>query len=110
MKLNRLKSIANNALRDTIWTPEPAGSDPFSFIDAPEVIVVDLVSGTLTPDMEGDSVEDYYKTMSRWFHEALKKENIPLEVIESATITITPGKGKKCVIVAQGRSFEAVRR
>jgi hypothetical protein len=48
--------------------------------------------------------------MSRWFHDALGKEGIPLDVIESATITITPGTGKKCVIVAQGRSFEAESR
>ena len=107
MKLNRLNSIANNAVRDTIWTPEPAGMDPFSFADAPEVIVVDLLEGTLTPDMEGDSVEQYYKTMAKWFHGALEKEGIPIDVIDSATITIMPGRSKKCVIIAQGRTFES---
>ncbi len=107
LKLNRLRSIANNAVRDTIWTPEPAGMDPFHFADASFVIVVDLIEGALTPDMEGDSVEKYYKTMSRWFHDALAKEGIPLDVIESATITISPGRSKKCMIIAQGRTFES---
>jgi len=65
------------------------------------------VSGTLTPDMEGDSVEEYYTAMSEWFHDVLEKEEIPLDVVESATITMTPGGGKKCVIVAQGRTFES---
>lgn len=107
MKLNRLRSIANNAVRDTIWTPEPAGMDPFSFTDAPETIVVDLISGSLTPDLEGDSVEKYYKTMTRWFHDALEKEGISIDIIDSATITISPGRSKKCVIVAEGRTFES---
>jgi hypothetical protein len=57
--------------------------------------------------MEGDSVEDYYTTMSKWFHEVLVKEGIPLDVIESAIIRITPDGGKTCIIVAQGRTFES---
>lgn len=107
MKLNRLQSVANNATRSSIWSHGSGGDDPFKYHDAPFEIVVDLVSGILTPDMEGDSVEEYYTTMSRWFHDVLKKEGIPLDVIESATITITPGGGKTCVIVAQGRTFES---
>jgi hypothetical protein len=107
MKLSRLKSIANNAVRDSIWSHEPHGNDPLSFHSPAETIVVDLVSGTLKPEREGDSVEQYYTTMSRWFHDALKKEGIPIDVIESATITISPGKRKRCVIVAQGRTFES---
>jgi hypothetical protein len=81
--------------------------EPFHFADAPEVLTVDLKAGTISPDREGDSVESYYEAMTRWFHDVLAKEGIPLDVIESATITITPGKGKKCVIIAQGRSFES---
>jgi hypothetical protein len=107
MKLSRLNSIANNAVRDSTWSHEPHGFDPLSFHSPAETIVVDLVSGTLKPDREGDSVEQYYTTMSRWFHDALKKEGIPIDVIESATITISPDKGKKCVIIAQGRTFES---
>ena len=106
VKLSRLQSVANNATRGEIWT-HGRGFDPFKFHDAPFEIVVDLVSGILTPDMEGDSVEEYYTAMSRWFHDVLKKEGIPLDVIESATILITPGGGKTCMIVAQGRTFES---
>ena len=107
MKLSRLQSVANNAVRESIWSHSPAGDDPFLYHSPTFEIIVDLVSGTLTPDMEGDSVEQFYTTMSRWFHDVLKKEGIPLEVIESATITITPSGGKTCVIVAQGRTFES---
>ncbi|MFW9789444.1 MAG: hypothetical protein ACFFE2_16830 [Candidatus Thorarchaeota archaeon] len=107
LKLNRLKSIANNAVRDAIWTYQPHSIDPFRYHNPLETIVVDLVSGTLKPDREGDSFEEFYTKMSRWFHDVLKKEGIPIEVIESATITIIPGAGKKCVIVAEGRTFES---
>ena len=106
MKLGRLQSVANNATRGTIWSHGLA-SDPFNYHNPPFEIVVDLVKGTLTPDMEGDSVEQYYTAISEWFHDVLKKEGIPLDVIESATIVITPGGGKTCVIVAQGRTFES---
>ena len=85
MKLSRLQSIANNAVRGTIWShtveDNPAGFDPLGYHSPSFEIVVDLVKGTLTPDMEGDSVEKYYKTISRWFHEALVKEGIPIEAI-----------------------------
>lgn len=107
MKLVRLKSIANNATRDLIRTPEGILLDPFQAWRPLQVIVIDLLKGLLSPDMEGDSFEQYYKAISRWFHGALQKEGIPLEVIESATLTITPEKGKKCVIKAQGRVFES---
>ena len=108
MKLKKLKSVANNALRDSIWTPEPLGIYPFEHIRPKRKIVIDLISGTLTPDMKGDDVEKYYSVMSKWFHQVLKKEEIPIEVIESATVTITPS-GKECVIKAQGRTFAAKR-
>ena len=107
MKLSRLQSIANNAVRESIWSHEPTGLDPFTYQSPPYEILVDLVSGELTPDMEEDSVEEYYTTMSRWFHDVLKKEGIPLDVIESATIRITVNGEKTCVIVAKGRTFES---
>lgn len=107
MKLSRLQSVANNAVRSSIWSHKPMGNDPFSYHAPPFEIIVDLVSGTLSPDMEGDSVEQYYTTMSRWFHDVLKKEGIPLEVIEGAIIKITPDGGKTCLIKAQGRTFES---
>lgn len=107
MKLRRLQSVANNAVRSSIWSHQPPGFDPLAFHAPPFEIVVDLLRGTLMPDMEGDSVEQYYTTMSRWFHDVLKKEEIPLEAIDSASITITPDGGKICVIIAQGRTFES---
>lgn len=107
LKLGRLQSVANNAVRGAIWSEGPYSEDPFKYNQPPWKIVVDLVTGTLTPDMEGDSVEEYYTAISRWFHDVLVKEGIPLEVIESAIITLTPTGGKTCVIVAQGRTFES---
>ncbi|PNX52874.1 MAG: hypothetical protein BV458_07300 [Thermoplasmata archaeon M9B2D] len=52
----------------------PSGIDPLSIHNPPFEIVVDLVSGTLKPDIEGDSVENYYTTMSKWFHEVLVED------------------------------------
>lgn len=106
MKLKKLRSIANNALRTSIWTPVQIGTYPFEHVRPNQIIIIDLIKGELTPDMKGDDVEKYYKVMSKWFHVALEKEGIPVEVIESATITITP-ELRKCEIKAQGRAFTA---
>jgi hypothetical protein len=108
MKLIRLRSIANNAIRETIWTPETIGTYPFEHVRPNQTIVIDLVHHKCTPDMEGDDVEKYYNAMSKWFYGALEKEGIPIEVIESATITITP-EFRKCEISAQGKTFTAKR-
>lgn len=108
VKLIRLRSIANNAIRDSIWTPEAIGIYPFDHVRPRETIIVDLISGTLMPDMKGDDVEKYYKAMSKWFHQALEKEGIPLDVIESAKITITP-KDKQCTIIAGGKTFKSMK-
>ena len=108
MKLIRLRSIAYNALRNTIWTPEPVGFGPFERIRPRETIIVDLLRGRLTPAMTGDDVERFYKAMTKWFHQALEKERIPLEIIESAELIISPN-GRKCIIIADGRTFEAER-
>jgi hypothetical protein len=108
MKLIRLKSVVYNALRESIWTPEAIGTYPFEHIRPNQTIVIDLVKGELTPDMEGDDVEKYYKVMSKWFYGALEKEGIPINVIESATIIITP-EFRKCEIKAQGKVFTAKR-
>ena len=107
LKLGRLQSIANNAVRGSLWSHEPYGDDPFKYHDAPFEIIVDLVSGKISPDMEGDSVEDYYTGITRWFHDVLVKEEIPLEIIDSAIIKISPGGGKICLIESQGRKFES---
>lgn len=108
MKLNKLKSVANNAIRDSIWTPEALGTYPFEHVRPRQKIIINLITGDLTPDMEGDSVENFYKVMTKWFHDVLKKEDIPIEVIDSAIITITP-ENRECVIIAQGRKFTAKR-
>jgi len=48
------------------------------------------IRGELKPEFESDDVEKYYKAMSRWFHQVLEREGIPLDVIKSAKIIITP--------------------
>ena len=104
MKLIKLKSIAYNALRTETGSSNGYMEDPFYHTTPTREILVDLISCTLTPNMQGDDVEKYYKAISKWFHEVLPKEGIPIEVIEKAIIMISP-KGKKCIIEAQGRKF-----
>lgn len=74
MKLARLQSVVNNAIRGSVWSHEPTGDDPFRYHDPPLKIVVDLLPGQLTPDIEGDSVEEFYTAITRWFRDVLKKE------------------------------------
>ncbi len=62
----------------------------------------------MTPAMTGDDVERFYLAMTKWFHQALEKEGIPLEVIESAKLIISPS-GKRCIIIARGKTFKAER-
>ncbi|MFX1520790.1 MAG: hypothetical protein ACFFCD_12810 [Promethearchaeota archaeon] len=106
MKLRRLKSIANNAVRDSILTPESIMIEPFSIMRPKETIEVDLINGDLTPDRKGDDVEKFYKNIFKWFHQALKKEGIPLNIIESAKVIISTS-GKKCIIIACGKTFKS---
>ena len=106
MKLNNLKSVAYNALRSSSLSSERYMHDPFYYATPNREYVIDLIAGTITPDTEGDDVEAYYKGISRWFHEVLPKEGIPIDVIESAIIIINP-KGKQCIIQAQGREFKS---
>ncbi len=91
-----------------MWTPVTLGTYPFEHVRPKESIVIDLVGGILLPYREGDDVEKYYNAMSRWFHEVMEKEGIPMTVIESAILTITP-ELRKCEIKAQGRIFSAER-
>ncbi len=88
MKLLKLKYIAHNELRETMWTPVVSGTYPFEHVRPKDIIVIDLISGISSPDREGDNVEKYYKATSKWFHEVVEKEEIPTKVIESATRTI----------------------
>ncbi len=78
--------------------------DPFYNYTPEYEIIIDLKAGTLTPDLGGDDVESYYKSIIDWFHKVLPKEGIPIEIIYTAILKINP-QGKKCHIEAQGRKF-----
>lgn len=106
MKLSRLKSIANSALQISGGSPGAYHEEPFSHIRPKHEITVDLVTGDLEPPMEGDSVDEYFKKVSKWFHDVLKKENIPIEIIEKAIIKITP-EYKQCIIHAKGSEYKS---
>ncbi len=89
-----------------MWKPVTLGPYPFEHLRPKETIMIDLVGGILTPDREVDDVEKYCKAMAQWFWEVLEKEGIPMNVIESATVSITP-ESRKCGIKVQGRIFVA---
>ncbi len=116
VKLNRLRSIANNAVRPSNWATGEIPFDPFEHVRPRGTFIVDLITGTITLEtkdgkeklVSDDDVEKYYKAMAQWFHQGLKKEGIPLDVIESAIIKITPDQ-KQCLIVAGGKTFESRR-
>ena len=106
MKLNRLKSIVNEVLRTSAATEDGYRLDPFEHYTPEEEIIVDLINGTFSPEREGDDVEKYYRAISKWFLGVLPKEGLSLEVIDKATLIISP-KGKKCIVEASGRQFTA---
>ncbi len=103
MKLKKLKGIANNAVN--------VGTGclhyPFGIISPPFEIKVDLLRGEMNPDMKGDDAEKFYKDISRWFHEVLQKEKIPVEVIEEAVILVGPTKKPNCIIKAKGKIYSS---
>jgi len=106
LKLKKLKSIAYHALRDSLrWKGEYL-LDPFGHHTPEEEIIIDLLTGRISPERKGDSVEKYYSKIHEWFLEALLKEDIFKDIIDSAVIKINP-LGKECIIVAQGREFRA---
>jgi len=104
MKLNRLKSVVNQILRESSGTSEGYMVDPFYHYTPEKEIIIDLKAGTITPDLEGDDVERFYNSIVNWFHEVLPKEGIPMEVIDKAILKIN-SEGKYCEIEAQGRTF-----
>ena len=106
MKLNRLKSIVNQILRESSGDEKGYMVDPFYHYTPENEIVIDLISGTFTPDLEGDDVERYYRSLINWFHEVLPKEGIPIDVLDNAILKIN-SEGKECIIEAQGRKFTA---
>ena len=101
-KLKKLQGIANNAV-EVDWR------NPFHnhFISAPFTIKVDLINGKITPAMKGDDVEKSYKIVTRWFHEVLKKEEIPIGIIDEAIIVIEPKKKPRCIIKAEGKIYSS---
>ena len=104
MKLNRLKSIVNQVIRESSGDENGYMIDPFYHYTPELELTIDLILGKFTPDMEGDDVERYYKSIVNWFHDVLPKEGISIDVIDNAVLKITP-KGKECIIEAQGRKF-----
>ena len=89
MKLNRLKSIVNDALRTSAATEDGYRLDPFEHYTPEEKIIVNLINGNFSPEREGDDVEKYYSAISKWFNEVLKKEGLFFEVIEKAILVIS---------------------
>ena len=104
MKLNRLKSVVNQVIRESSGDSQGYLVDPFYHYTPENELTIDLKTGKFTPDLEGDDVERYYKSIIDWFHNVLPKEGIPIEVIDKAILKITP-QGKECIIEAQGRKF-----
>ena len=80
--------------------------DPFYHYTPEKEILINLIEGIFTPDLEGDDVERYYNSIINWFHQVLPKEGIPIDIIDKVFLKITP-KGKECVIESQGRIFTA---
>ena len=63
MELNRLKSVVNQVIRESFGETQGYLVDPF-YHYTPEIeIIIDLKKGTFTPDLEGDDVERYYKSI-----------------------------------------------
>ena len=106
IKLKKLKSVAHNALRQSIAWKGKYRIDPFEHYTPEEEITLDLISGGFSSKRDGDDVEEYYSQIYEWFHDVLPKEGIPLDVIDEAILKIN-SEGKECIIVSQGREFRA---
>ncbi|MHA2288105.1 MAG: hypothetical protein ACXABG_04890 [Promethearchaeota archaeon] len=106
MKLNRLKSVVKQVLRESSASSQGYMVDPFYHYTPESEIIVDLKERTFTPNLYGDDVERYYKSIIEWFYQVLPKEGIPIEIIDHAILKITP-TGKECIIESQGRTFRS---
>ena len=106
MKINRLTSIVNQAIRDSCNTSQGYMLDPFHHYTPESKIEINLLNRSIKPEREGDDVEVYYMGIISWFHEVLPKEGIPLEIIDEAIINIS-SLGKECTIKAKGKEFKA---
>ena len=65
MKLNRLKSVVNQVIRESSGDSQGYMVDPFYHYTPENEIIIDLKKGTFTPDLEGDDVERYYKSINQ---------------------------------------------
>ena len=99
MKLKELQGIANNLVEIEDW------HNPINAMTIQQHIEVNLISRKIIPDREGDDVENFYIRVCEWFREELERKDIPIEIIDKATITIRPKERPDCEITAQGRIF-----
>jgi len=106
VKLRKLKSVAHNALRQSIAWKGKYRIDPFEHYTPEEEITLDLVTGKFFPERDEDDVEEYYSQIYEWFHDVLSREGIGIDVIDKAILKINP-EGKNCIINSQGREFRA---
>ena len=109
MKLIRLRSVANQAVRESGGIDGQFMIDPFYHHRPTEIITVNLLTGVIEPEHANDSVEKFYSGIVEWFHQVLPKEGIPIDIITSALLLITPQK-KECIIKAMGRTFKSYER
>ena len=109
MKLIRLRSIANQAVRESGGIDGHYMIDPFYHHQPTEIITVDLLTGIITPEHENDSISEFYSGIVQWFRQVLPKEGIPIGVITSAMLHITPEK-KECIIKAKGKTFKSFEK
>jgi len=107
MKLNRLKSIVNEAIRTSISRPNGHYLiDPFEHYTPEIEIKIDLKNKSFLPKLDGEAVETYYSAIIDWFHEVLPKEGIPIDTIDCAVLKINPS-GKECIIKAKEKEFRS---
>jgi len=104
MKLNRLKSVVNQVIRESSGDSHGYMVDPFYHYTPENEIIIDLKKGSFSSNLDGDDIERYYNSIIGWFHKVLPKEGIPIEIVDKAILKIN-SKGKECIIEAQGRKF-----
>ena len=83
--------------------------DLFYHLQPTEIIKVDLLMGIITPEHNDDSIGEFYSGIVEWFHNVLPKEGIPIDIIASAILLITPEK-KDCIIKAKGKTFKSFKK
>ena len=104
MKLKELQGIANNLVEIEDW------HNPINAMTIHQHIEVDLISRKIIPDREGDDVEKFYMKVCEWFREELERKNIPINIIDRATIKIMPKERPECEITVQERIFRNKKR